>query len=346
MRLSIALLAALGVLFTMSAASVAAENGIGLVTGPKTGTYITIGRDMAAAVRETNGPRIDVKESGGSIDNIKRIASGENAALGIVQSDVLGFLSRSKNPDSVKIANSLRMVFPFYQEEVHVLARRSIRSFADLQGRRVVIGEEGSGNMLTAVNLFSMMDVTPKESIRLAPPEGVVAVLKDEADAVIFVGGKPVRLFKNLEELRNAKNERYTDMLSQVHFLPLNEPKMLEEYKPAEITPQDYNFVAESVPTIAVTAVLVAYDFSAAGKHYNKERCTQLRQIGDAIRGNLPALVKNGHPKWQEVKPDADVGIWKKDTCAWPAEIVKPKLDDSGLGGDLINIIKEGKGSK
>src|SRR6185295_12881538 len=98
---------------------------------------------------------------------IKRINSSENAALGIVQSDVLGFLSRSKNPDSVRMASNLRMIFPFYNEEVHVLARNEIKSFKDLQGKKVAIGEDGSGNMLTSVNLFSMMGITPAESLKI-----------------------------------------------------------------------------------------------------------------------------------------------------------------------------------
>src|SRR6185295_15596249 len=100
---------------------------------------------------------------------IKRINSSENAALGIVQSDVLGFLSRSKNPDSMKMASNLRMIFPFYNEEVHVLARKNIKTFADLAGKKVVVGEEGSGNMLTSVNLFSMMEIAPKEMLKIPP---------------------------------------------------------------------------------------------------------------------------------------------------------------------------------
>lgn len=340
-RLRLLLSATLSLLLMFSEAG-AAEEAIGMVTGPKTGTYIAIGRDIAAAAKESVA--INVKESGGSIDNIKRISSGENAALGIVQSDVLGFLSRSKNPESIKIAENLRMVFPFYEEEVHILTRSDIKSFADLSGKRVVIGEEGSGNMLTAVNLFSMMDVTPKESLRIPPPEGIVAVLRGEADAAIFVGGKPVRLFKNLEELKNTKNEKYAEMLAKLHFLPLNEPKMLEEYKPAEITPADYNFVAEKVPTIAVTAVLVAYDFSPSGKHPHQQRCAQLRSVGDVIRANLSRLAESGHPKWQQVKLDADVGIWKKDICAWPPHAEKPANGaKEGLEQELMRIIKEGK---
>lgn len=297
-------------------ASVAAraDDTIGIVSGPKTGTYYAIAKDISQAVSKA-GVTVDVKTSEGSIDNIKRINSAENAALGIVQSDVLGFLSRSKSPESLRMANNLRMVFPFYNEEVHVLTRKDIRSFSDLQGKRVAVGEDGSGNMLTSINLFSMMGVTPAESKKISPAQGVVAVLKGELDAVVFVGGKPVRLFKNLEDLTLPENQKYAAMLEQVHFLPMDNAKMLEEYKPATITKADYNFVGDDVPTIAVQAVMVSYDFTRNG---NRRRCDKLGLLAKVLRKDLPHLAEKGHPKWKEVNLDAHAGQWKKDSCAWP----------------------------
>lgn len=303
----------------------AAQKGdtIGVVTGPKTGTYYAFGKDIAQAAAKEH-IIIEVKPSEGSIDNIKRINSSENAALGIVQSDVLGFLSRSKNPESMRMAGNLRMVFPFYTEEVHVLARKNIQSFAELRGKKVAVGEEGGGSMLTATNLFALMDVTPGELRKLPPTKGVVAVLEGQLDAVVFVGGKPVRLFKNLEDLTLPENQKYAAMLSQVHFLPLDDPRMLEEYKPAQITSADYSFVQGRVPTVAVQAVLVSYDLSQSN---DKKRCERLGLLAKALRHELPALQEKGHPKWKEVNFAAPSGIWKKDVCAWPELAAKDAAD-------------------
>lgn len=325
--------AALGLFFIVAMAvwPALAQGGdsIGIVTGPKTGTYYAFGKDIAQ-VAGKGGIEVDVKSSEGSIDNIKRINSSENAALGIVQSDVLGFLSRSKSPESMRMASNLRMIFPFYDEEVHVLARKTIRSFAELQGKKVAIGEEGSGNMLTSINLFSMMNIDPAEMRKMPPAQGVVAVLKGELDAAIFVGGKPVRLFKNLEDLTLPENQKYAAMLEQVHFLPMDSAKMLEEYKPAIISRSDYNFVHDNVPTVAVQAVMVSYDFSQG----NKKRCERLLNLAKLMRRELTELRQKGHPKWKEVNLDADTGVWKKDSCAWP-ETTKAEMD----GKVLMKII-------
>ena len=105
----------------------AKSKGIGMVTGSKTGTYIQFGRNIAEVADEA-GLEIIVKQSEGSMANIKRMVSKENAGLGIVQSDVLGFLKRSNDAETRRIASQLRLVFPFYNEEVHLFARRDIRN--------------------------------------------------------------------------------------------------------------------------------------------------------------------------------------------------------------------------
>lgn len=321
---------------TTQAATSPRQVPITIVTGLKTGTYYIFGRDIFEVAKKA-GIDILVKPSEGSIDNIKRVNSEDNITLGVVQSDVLGFLGRSKNPDSMKMANNLRMVFPFYNEEVHVLARKEIKDFKDLQGKKVAIGEEGSGNMLTSINLFSMMNITAAESQKIPSAQGVVAVLKGEIDAVIFVGGKPVRLFKNLEDLTLPENQKYAQMLEKVHFIPMNSPKMLEEYKPAEITSSDYNFVKEPVQTISVQAVLISYDFSQGGKDSDSfKRCEQIGKFADILRAGLPALKETGHAKWKEVNLDANVSVWKKDSCAW--EIANNARSEEA-SKDLLNIL-------
>ncbi len=320
-----------------SAAQNEESTAMGMVTGPLTGTYIRIGQDIASVV-EKFGLNVDVKESRGSIDNIKRINSAENAGIGIVQSDLLGYLRRSKDPEIRAMADNLRMMFSFYNEEIHVLARKDIHTFKDLAGKRLIIGSEGSGHWLTAMNLLAMLDVQPGQMLRLSPTDAVVAVLRNRADAMIFVGGKPVRLFNNLEDLQSINAPEYQALLEEVHFVPLNDLRIYEEYSRSEITPDDYNFVTEPVPTAAVTAVLVSYDFSA-NTDYAKKRCEALGKIGHSLRNNLPLLQEQGHPKWKEVTLNQDVaGLWEKDSCV---ETYKPaNIASNPIEKELLRSIK------
>ncbi|MCB1776428.1 MAG: TAXI family TRAP transporter solute-binding subunit [Candidatus Competibacteraceae bacterium] len=299
--------------WTPAMAAGANTQPIGMVTGSKTGTYIQFGNDIAG-VAKTAGLDILVKDSRGSIDNIRRMNSKENAALGIVQSDVLGFLSRSESPEMRQLAGRLRLIFPFYNEEVHLLANQSIQSFGDLQGKRVVVGEEGSGNWLTAINLLQLTGIKPAELLQIAPLPGVTAVLKGEADAMFYVAGKPVSLFTKVGNLINKPE--FAAMLANVHFVPLDDPQMLREYAAARIGPADYEWLERETPTIAVKAVLMSFDFSSKQSAYFVQRCKQLAELGQAIRANLDALRQTGHAKWKEVNLEEKVGIWTLDSCS------------------------------
>lgn len=288
-------------------------NALGMVTGSKTGTYIQFGNDIAR-VAKTAGLEILVKDSQGSIDNIKRINSKENATFGIVQSDVLGFLSRSENPEMRQVAERLRLIFPFYNEEVHLFANKSVQTFAELQGKRVVVGEQGSGTWLTAMNLLQLTGIKPAELLNLPPLQGVTAVLKGEADAMFYVAGKPVSLFTKVGNL--ITRPEFSAMLTKVHFVSLDDPRMLREYQPAQIGPVDYEWLSGNVSTIAVKAVLMSFDFSGKQNAYFVKRCQQLGTLGAAIRGDIENLRQSGHPKWKEVNLDDTVGVWKLDSCS------------------------------
>ena len=304
------IICAFAIVLGLGGVAFAIGSDVVLVTGTRTGTYFTFGNNIAEISRKT-GLTVDARPSEGSIDNIKTISSYSGAGLGIVQADVLGFLSRSKNPESMHIAENLRIVYPFYNEEVHILARRNIGSFQDLQGKKVAIGEDESGSMLTAINLFSMMEIKPQEMLKIPADKGVVRVLKGEIDAIVFVGGKPVRLFRNLEDLSRPENGEYAPLVKDVHFIPLDSPKMLEEYRPATISKLDYKFVDKDIPTIAVPSVLVSY----AGDGRSADACKKIGQLAKIIRDFLPTLKASSHPKWQEVDLDRKIGNWKKDDC-------------------------------
>jgi TRAP transporter TAXI family solute receptor len=285
---------------------------VGMVTGSKTGTYIQFGKDIAA-ISQSSDIKILVKTSKGSIDNIRRMSSAENAAFAIVQSDVLGYLSKSSDPVFRRYAKRLRLIYPFYNEEVHLFARKEIKTLDDLQGKTVVVGPKSSGTNMTAWNILKMTHIEPAKRLNVGVDEGITMVLRGDADAVFVVAGKPRKGFSNLF---STPKQSVKSLLQQVHFVPLNDKALLAEYEYSDLTTQDYPFIQNSIPTVAVKALLVTYDFSSGNSGYYKKRCRQMRSIAATIRKNIDKLRQNHHKKWQQVDLNGDMGGWPMDKCS------------------------------
>lgn len=316
-RLLTCLAASLTVLFACMASLSSAENysPMGMVTGSPSGTYIQFGKQIAA-IAQSEGIEILVKPSGGSLDNIQRIRSKENAALGIVQSDVLGFIKKkSDDPELKQFVKHLRLIFPFYNEEIHLYASKKIQHINDLHGKRVSIGTQNSGNFVTSINLFYLMDIEPGELITdLKPMDAAASVISGEIDAMIYVAGKPVSLFSDLEKVKADPN--LAPYFANTHFVPLDQEELRQEYVTSSIGTADYPWFDQQIPTVAVKAVLIGYDFSKGKTPYYSMRCDQLGKLSHALRRNLDQLKTSGHEKWKEVDLDQEIGIWTTDKCS------------------------------
>src|SRR5690349_19024859 len=167
---------ALTVLFILTMVSAAAAVDLGLITGSDKGTYYQFGLDLQKLVRQ-NGINLTVHPSRGSVENVYAVYQRPGVQMGIVQSDVLAFVSKlQSDPVLTRIAKKTRMVFPLYNEEVHILGRPDIREFDDLAGRRVAIGREGSGTYLTARLLLKLAEVAPAEAVLSDTGEGLAAL--------------------------------------------------------------------------------------------------------------------------------------------------------------------------
>ena len=107
---------------TMVTAGVIYAQDMGIIIGNKRGTYYQFGLNLAQLVK-SRGIKLNVFDSAGSVQNVMAVYKAPGTQLGIVQSDVLAFIAKvGTDPDLKKIASRTRMVFPLYNEEIHLLA--------------------------------------------------------------------------------------------------------------------------------------------------------------------------------------------------------------------------------
>src|SRR5262245_4137795 len=181
------LLSLLTLLLGLSFTTRAVAFEMGIITGSERGTYYQFGLNMQALVKDKD-ITLAVSPSKGSIDNIYAVFQRPGTQLGIVQADVLAFVSRvQSDPALVRIAKKTKMVFPLYNEEVHLLGRPNIRDLDDLADKRVAVGREGSGTYLTAQLLFKVADITPKEIVFIDTEEALAALKAGRIDAMFYV---------------------------------------------------------------------------------------------------------------------------------------------------------------
>jgi len=121
-----------------------------------------------------------------------------------------------------------------------------------------------------------------------------------QIDAVIVVGGKP---YKSVSTFNND---------GRFHLVKVSYEKPLQgDYLPATLTSKDYpNLIpdGERVDTIAVPALLAAYNWAPGSERYRK-----LTQFVDAFFTKFPALQNPPfHPKWKETSLSAPLAGWTR----------------------------------
>lgn len=290
------------------------RSAIGLVSGTEGGTYHAVADDLVSLAGR-RGVLMFNRTSNGGLSSLDQLADSQvNAALGFVQSDLLAWLRRSRDNGHQQLARELRLVAPLFAEEVHVLARREITSFEQLQGRRVLTASSSEGSRHTAENLLQARRIQPASlANHLTFAQAACAVITGQADALIAVAGRPMLPMQALEALLPLPGRP----LDNVHLLPLVPVADDLGYERAELTTSDYAWQPATVQTLAVRAVLVAMDFAPNGSAYRKMRCGQLAQIGDALRHGLPSLRSPPfHPKWADVDWNRPVPGWPLDACS------------------------------
>lgn len=302
----------LGILMLPAATKAAEGHILRIATGSRLGTYYPVAEDMAKVVRP-RGVIVKVIESQGSLDNLDMIKRG-TADLAIVASDVIGVLHKV-DPE---IVDSLRVVFPLYVEEVHLLAEKGIQSVYDLSRKKVATGVKRSGNCITmSIILYKSIVPGVKKMEELTPKDAITALLTGDIDAMVYVAGKPVDLFKRLEPMKD--DPAYRSMIEKLHFVPVGNDKLLQEYySSAVLTPEDYSWMDKPVSTIGVRALLVKLKTAGTdAADGQKGGCDKdLLTLVETVRGQLDSLKKTGHPKWQQIDLNAKLmSPWEYAPC-------------------------------
>ena len=161
---------------------------------PGAGFY-PLGEGLARGYERTlSGLDVEVRESEGSVSNVEAIQRGA-ADIGLSYADVayIAFVGQLEGRPRF---DRLRGIAVLQRTPLHVVVRdgSSIRSIADLRGRRVATGLPGSGSALTAglvLKAFGLSTVDVR-AVSMRYNDAATQLVKGNLDALIVLGSHPL----------------------------------------------------------------------------------------------------------------------------------------------------------
>jgi TRAP transporter TAXI family solute receptor len=231
-------------------------------TGSVTGVYYPAGGAICRLInlkRKTHGIRCYVESTGGSIYNLHALRNGD-INFGIVQSDwhynaYKGIGVFAEGPPF----SELRSVFSLHSEMFTVAVRKDsgIKKFSDLKGKRVNMGNRGSGMraiMQDLMDIYGWSRNDFKQALETDPSKAVAAFCNKKIDALVYAAGHPNGLIQEITAQCGAR------------LIPVQGPqvdKLLAKhsyYSRTVIPGGMYAGNAHNIPTFGVKATIVTSD--------------------------------------------------------------------------------------
>jgi len=278
-------------------------NTLAVISGNLNATYISIAYDLSAVLDDGDNLRILPVIGKGGGGNIRDVRFLKGIDLGITQANLLNVFQRNK--ELGPIDNRIVYIARLFSEEMHLVVRSDsgITSIEQLAGKKVNFSDIGSGTQLSTRDIIRRLGLNVIE-VNMAQNDAAVALKKGEIAATILIAGKPAG---STAALKASDGFR---------LLPIAYSNALQnDYLPAVLTHVDYpNLieVGQTVDTIAVGAVLIAYNWPR-----NTDRYRRIAKFVDAFFPRIADFQKPPrHPKWREVNLAATVPGWKRFAAA------------------------------
>lgn len=263
---------------------------IGLAGGLLEGAPIHFATDIARAVDEGDELHVLPVVTRGPQENVEALLYLRGIDAAIINSDALEqFRSLVPNVDQ-----RISYILNLFPSELHIFVRPEIKSLGDLKGKKVNFNTPGTTAAYSGPLIFNRLGLEVDKTF-IPHPAALEQMRKGEGGmaAVVFITSKPVDAF-----LRGRWDPGFK-------FLPveMDDPGV---YTPSVLGSKDYPQLipeGQTIPTISVPTVLVAYNWPRGTDHYFR-----LARFVDQLFSRLDQLHGPGfHPAWRDVNLAAQV---------------------------------------
>jgi uncharacterized protein len=276
---------------------------VGIAGGLLEGTRLRFVDEMARVVADGDNMRVMPLISQGSASNLEDLLYLRGVDVAVTQSDVFEFFRTERATPNLD--KRVHYIFRFPPSEMHIVARKEIRTIEDLRGKKVHFGSDGASGTLTGPILFQRLGIDVKQvEGTMDNPTGMHKVATGEIDAVVRVTSKPVQYVSKIPAN------------SGLHLVPIPfSKKFTDYYALGEFTHEDYpNIVPQGgrIDTISVPGVLAVYNWPK-----NTDRYRKVERFVERLFANWDKLLQPPyHPKWKDINLAATVEGWNRFVVA------------------------------
>jgi hypothetical protein len=266
-----------------------------IATGGASGPYNIIGTSLAEIYAKTFGVNAKTQTTGASVENVNLLTQGK-VDMVLALSDVVTDAIEGKNDFKAPIAN-IQQIAVLYPNVIQLVAseKSGIKNIEDLKGKRIAVGDQGSGTEVNARTLLEGFGIT-YDDVKvdyLGFADAADAMKAGKIEAAFFSSGLPNSSLLELEQ--GIKLQLVT--INQDKLKKIIETKPY--FKTFEIPAGTYGNDA-AIPTTAVmNALLVRSDISEEDGY----------KLTKALFENLDGL-KNAHQAANDISLEtAQVGM-------------------------------------
>jgi TRAP-type uncharacterized transport system substrate-binding protein len=281
---------------------------VSIISSSISSTYTQFAQDIQDVLDDTgeNGLRVLPVLGRGGGQNLRDLLFLKGIDMGTTDTSYLSFYKKKDPVLYGDIENRINYICKILNSEFHVLARKEIKSYNDLRGKKVSFWKQLSITSLAAETIFSTLgiDVIP---VYLDNASALAKLRTGEISAITRMSGAPHDDYKDVTPADNF------------HLLPLddtvtssaNMAKLMTTYLPAELRSEHYPQLipaGQRVPTVAGSIVLAVYNWPE-----NTERYAKLANFVQKFFSNISKFQDpSRHPKWVDVNLAANVPGWQR----------------------------------
>lgn len=227
-----------------------------MATGGTTGTYYAFSGTVSQVLsKHIDNLNFDVQSTGASKANIYLVADGE-ADIAIVQNDVMYYAYKGIDLFDGEAITGFSAMAGCYAEVCQIVSKSNINSIADLKGKRVSVGDIGSGCEFNARQILEAYGITFDDIIvnNLSFNDSATALKDDKIDAFFCVAGAPTTAIVELATSNRIKlleidDEHAAKLIADYPF-----------YTKYAVPGGSYKGVDSDVQTVAVVATYIVSD--------------------------------------------------------------------------------------